>query len=237
MKSEVFLKQLNYLAPSFKKLDGEWQELLITCCGSKLLELDIKLQELSKSKNIFPPSPLILNAFSQTPFNKLSVVILGQDPYHGKGEANGLAFAVNQGIRLPPSLKNIFQELKLEYNVDTSKFNGELLSSWAQQGVLLLNATLTVIENQPNSLESIGWQEITDQIIHVLSQKCEHLVYMLWGAFAKKKEGLIEDKHLKLIAPHPSPFSAARGFFGCNHFKLANQYLVKNGKKPINWIK
>ena len=163
-------------------------------------------------------------------------MILGQDPYHGAGEANGLAFSVNSDIKIPPSLRNIYKELELEFG-NAQIDSGDMLISWANQGVLLLNATLTVIKDKPNSLADIGWQAVTDKITSEISKKASNVVFMLWGSFAQKKADLIDGaRHCILSTTHPSPLSAYRGFLGCNHFKLANEYLVKNNKKPIVWI-
>lgn len=236
MNKDEFIAYLNYLAPSFMELSLTWQELFIEYCQESLIELDLKLTELNQTEPIFPPQDLVFNAFAKTPLEKVSVVIVGQDPYHGKNEANGLAFAVNKDIRLPSSLRNILHELKLEYGIDTSKLDGSILSEWAKQGVLLLNSTLNVIENKPNSLESLGWQKVTDKIITLISQKCKNVVFLLWGSYAKKKASLIKGEHLILTAAHPSFFSAHKGFFGCNHFKLANQYLVEHNKASVSWF-
>jgi uracil-DNA glycosylase len=170
----------------------------------------------------------------QTPFDKVKVVILGQDPYHGPGQANGLCFSVNKEIPLPPSLKNIFKELHADIGINIPKYGD--LSAWAEQGVLLLNSVLTVRANQPASHQNKGWENFTDTIIRTLSQKKEHLIFILWGSFAKSKKSLIDSNlHCILEAAHPSPFSAHSGFFGCNHFSKANAYLKENNKVPIDW--
>jgi len=192
------------------------------------------LAEKRKGIEIYPPGPLIFNAFNTTPFKKVKVVILGQDPYHGKGQAHGLSFSVPEGIKVPPSLKNIFKEIKADLNIDAPN-HGNLIS-WAEQGVFLLNAMLTVQANQPASHQKLGWQNFTDAVIKKLSDEREHLVFLLWGRFAQNKGALINDKkHLVLTAAHPSPFSAHNGFFGCKHFSKANAYLKENGKEKINW--
>ncbi|ACE05818.1 hypothetical protein Aasi_0400 [Candidatus Amoebophilus asiaticus 5a2] len=187
-----------------------------------------------KSNTIYPPAKQIFNAFELCSFDNTKVVILGQDPYHGFKQANGLSFSVGKEVRMPPSLVNIFKEIEsdLGHPVPT---NGDL-TRWAQQGVLLLNATLTVREKQPGSHQNKGWETFTDTIISILSQHKQHLVFMLWGNYAQKKEVLIDtSKHLVLKSAHPSPYAADRGFFGNKHFSKANAYLVEHGLTPINW--
>jgi uracil-DNA glycosylase len=176
----------------------------------------------------------LFNAFNKTPFDRVKVVILGQDPYHGPGQAMGLSFSVPRGIHPPPSLGNIFKELKKDIGMPIPG-HGDL-TQWAEQGVLLLNASLTVRANEPNSHSAIGWHEFTDSVIQTLSDKSAGLVFMLWGRFAQDKTPLIDEtKHLVLKAAHPSPFSAEKGFFGCRHFSRANEYLMKKGKQPVDW--
>ncbi|MDD5978207.1 MAG: uracil-DNA glycosylase [Bacteroidales bacterium] len=183
---------------------------------------------------VYPPSQLIFNAFNLTPFDKVKVVILGQDPYHNVGQANGLAFSVPNGIMPPPSLKNIFKELQSDIGMPIPT-NGNL-ESWAREGVLLLNSCLTVRANNPASHQGIGWQRFTDAAINALSEKKEHIVFLLWGNYAIAKEKLIDTrKHLVLKTVHPSPLSANRGFFGCKHFSQTNTYLSSNGISPIKW--
>jgi uracil-DNA glycosylase len=195
----------------------------------------LKLEKSSK-QIVYPPGPLIFNAFNQTDFDKVKVVILGQDPYHGPNQAHGLSFSVQKGIPAPPSLVNIFKEINADLGITNPKTMGDL-TYWAKQGVLLLNATLTVRANQPNSHAGIGWQRFTDKVIQVLNDHGEHLVFMLWGNFAKEKGMHINtQKHLVLKAAHPSPFSADKGFLGCKHFSKTNEYLVKHGKTPIDWM-
>ncbi len=190
-------------------------------------------QEKEAGKTIYPPGSLIFNAFNITPFDQVKVIILGQDPYHNPGEAMGLSFSVPKGVRLPPSLKNIFQELQEDVGM-TMPQTGDL-TPWAQQGVFLLNAMLTVEKNKPQSHQKIGWQIFTDTVIRKLSEQREHLVFMLWGGFAKKKNALIDQtKHLVLEAAHPSPL-AGGAFSGNRHFSKANEYLIANGQAPINW--
>ena len=182
---------------------------------------------------IYPPGKQIFAAFDHTPFDKVEVVILGQDPYHGEGQANGLCFSVSDGIKQPPSLVNIFKELKTDVGCDMPKTGN--LESWAKQGVFLLNATLTVRANTAGSHQNKGWEEFTNSVIKTLSDKKEGLVFLLWGNYAKAKAELIDaNKHLVLMAAHPSPL--ARGaFFGCKHFSKTNDYLTKKNKKPIDW--
>lgn len=183
---------------------------------------------------VYPPGKLIFNAFDYCPFDKVKVVILGQDPYHGQGQANGLCFSVNDGISVPPSLVNIYKELKSDLGV-TVPATGNL-SKWAKQGVLLLNATLTVRAHQAGSHQNKGWEQFTDAAIEKLATKKEHLVFILWGSYAQQKGAHINaSRHLILKAPHPSPFSADRGFFGSKPFSQTNNYLIEQGFEPINW--
>ena len=183
---------------------------------------------------IYPPAKLIFNAFDHCPFDKVKVVIIGQDPYHGAGQANGLCFSVNKGIAMPPSLVNIFKEIA----ADTGKpmpTDGDL-TRWSDQGVLLLNATLTVRAGNAGSHQRRGWEEFTDAAIRTLAEKRENIVFILWGSYAQRKGAFIDrNKHLVLTSPHPSPLSAYAGFFGNHHFTLTNDFLVKNGKEPIDW--
>lgn len=190
-------------------------------------------EEKKAGKTIYPPGPLIFNAFNSTPFEAVKVVILGQDPYHNPGEAMGLCFSVPQGVKVPPSLQNIYKELHEDLGLAIPS-HGDL-SAWTSQGVFLLNAMLTVEKNQPGSHQKIGWQNFTDAVIRLLSTQREHLVFMLWGNFARKKKELIDTtKHLVLEAPHPSPL-AGGGFKGCRHFSQANAYLAEFGIAPISW--
>lgn len=190
-------------------------------------------REKEAGKVIYPPGPLIFNAFDSTPFAQVKVVILGQDPYHNPGEAMGLSFSVPRGVAMPPSLKNIYKELNADVGAPIPA-HGDL-SSWAKQGVFLLNAMLTVEHKQAQSHQHIGWQNFTDAVIRKLSEQREHLVFMLWGNFARKKATLIDaSRHLILEAAHPSPL-AGGAFFGCKHFSKANDYLKENGLTPIDW--
>ncbi len=192
------------------------------------------LTEKQQGKVIYPASDLIFNALNTTPFDSVKVVILGQDPYHGPGQAHGLCFSVLPGVRTPPSLQNIFKELQQDTGF-TIPANG-YLQPWAEQGVLLLNATLTVEQNRAGSHQGKGWEQFTDKAIQLLNEKREGLVFLLWGSYAQKKGQFIDtNKHLVLKAPHPSPLSAHRGFFGTRHFSKANTYLQNNRLSPINW--
>lgn len=227
--------ELDYLSSSFTDLDNTWRSLLVSNCKESLIYIDQELTKLQENNDIYPPKHQIFAALSLTSLDKIKVVILGQDPYHGAGEAIGLAFAVSKKTKVPPSLRNIYKELGLNAIESQEK---ELLIDWAKQGVLLLNSTLTVIKDKPNSLANIGWQSVTDKVIQKISDQTEHVVFMLWGSFAQKKAALIDaNRHLILTTTHPSPFSAHKGFLGSNHFNLANQYLEKYGRFPINWKK
>ncbi len=218
------------------QLDPSWQAVI----GDELnkpymqsLRAFLK-QEKASGKTIFPPSPLIFNAFNHTPFDKVRVVIIGQDPYHGPGQAHGLSFSVPSGIALPPSLMNIFKEIEADLGIKMSR-NGDL-TAWANQGVLLLNATLTVEMANAGSHQNRGWEEFTDAAIAAVNNHREGLVFVLWGSYAQKKGAVIDSKkHLILQSPHPSPLSAHRGFFGNHQFSTINRYLQKHGKTPINW--
>lgn len=187
-----------------------------------------------KAHPVYPPGPLIFNAYRHTPLNKVKVVILGQDPYHGPGQAHGLCFSVPEGIPIPPSLVNIYKEIKCDLGMDVK--GGGDLTKWADQGVLLLNATLTVRANQAGSHQKKGWETFTDATITLVSNRLEGVVFMLWGRYAQNKATLIDsNRHLVLKAAHPSPLSAYNGFFGCRHFSKANDYLVQTGREPIRW--
>ncbi|MBP6431562.1 MAG: uracil-DNA glycosylase, partial [Ferruginibacter sp.] len=191
--------------------------------------------EKASNKIIYPPGALIFNAFNQTPFNKVKVVILGQDPYHGAGQAHGLSFSVQNGVKPPPSLVNIYKEIQADIGIAMPKEYGNL-TNWAQQGVLLLNAALTVRANEPFSHAKFGWAEFTDNVIKKISDEKRGVIFLLWGKFAQEKQVLIDEtKHHVLKAAHPSPFSADKGFFGCKHFSKTNELLVKDGHQPIDW--
>ena len=182
----------------------------------------------------YPPGKLIFNAFNQCPFDEAKVVIIGQDPYHGPGQAHGLCFSVNDGVRFPPSLQNIFKEIQNDLGIPVPATGN--LTRWAEQGVLLLNATLTVRAHQAGSHQRQGWESFTDAAIRALAEEREHLVFILWGSYAQKKGAFIDrSHHLVLSSAHPSPLSAYQGFFGNKHFSLANAYLEEHGKTPIKW--
>ena len=186
------------------------------------------------TKTVYPPKEDVYNAFKYTPLKNVKVVIVGQDPYHGVGEAHGLCFSVNDGIQFPPSLQNIFKEINSDLGIPMPKSGN--LTRWAEQGVLLLNATLTVRASQAGSHQGRGWEEFTDAVIKIISEKAENVVFILWGSYAIKKKALIDaSKHYILTAPHPSPLSSYRGFFGCKHFSQTNTYLASKGKTPIEW--
>ena len=191
-------------------------------------------EEKKAGKVIYPPGKLIFNAFECTPFSKVKVVIIGQDPYHNPGQAHGLCFSVAGGVPPPPSLVNIFKEINTDLDIPVSRSGN--LEKWAKQGVLLLNASLTVEANKPMSHSQIGWHIFTDEVIKHISRDKEHVVFLLWGKFAQNKEILIDPtKHKILKAAHPSPLSAYNGFFGCQHFSKTNNWLREKGEKPIDW--
>lgn len=191
-------------------------------------------QEKAAGKQIYPPGNQIFNALNITPLNRVKVVILGQDPYHGPGQAHGLCFSVQPGVDIPPSLINIYKELQSD--LDIAPASHGCLSAWAEQGVLLLNAVLTVERSRAASHQGKGWEQFTDKVVHVLNDKCEGLVFLLWGSYAQKKGHFIDrQRHLVLQSPHPSPLSAHRGFLGNRHFSQVNTYLQEHGKVPVNW--
>lgn len=197
-------------------------------------ELYKKIMEEYGRVAVYPPADDIFNAFHFTPLNQVKVVILGQDPYHGTGQAHGLCFSVNKDIEIPPSLVNIYQELHEDLNCKIP--NNGYLEKWAKQGVLLLNTVLTVRAHQAMSHRGIGWEEFTDAVIDIVNQQDRPVVYLLWGKPAQSKKRMLNNpKHLVLEAPHPSPLSAYRGFFGCKHFSQANEFLKANGEMPIDW--
>jgi uracil-DNA glycosylase len=185
---------------------------------------------------VYPPPPEIFAAFYMTSFADTKVVILGQDPYHGPDQAHGLSFSVKKGVKLPPSLRNIYKEIESEFGIKAQPVGD--LSTWARQGVLLLNATLTVRQGEAGSHQNKGWEEFTDAVIRAVDKKDSRVIFMLWGSYAQKKCSFIDrKKHLVLEAPHPSPLSAHRGFLGCGHFKRANEDLQHNGQQPIDWTR
>jgi uracil-DNA glycosylase len=197
---------------------------------------DFLRQEMARKKTIYPKGSEYFNALNSTSFDKVKVVVLGQDPYHGPGQAHGLCFSVARGVDIPPSLVNIFKEIQTDLGVPQEDFRHGHLKSWAEQGVLLLNSVLTVEAGRAASHQGKGWEIFTDRAISLLNEKKDHVVFMLWGAYAQKKGGVIDEKrHLVLRAPHPSPLSAHRGFLGCRHFSQANAYLASHGIDPIDW--
>ena len=190
--------------------------------------------EKKAGKRIFPSGDEFFNAFSHTPLDKVKVVILGQDPYHGEGQAHGLCFSVQPGIAVPPSLQNIYKEIQAELGLPIPSHGH--LTAWADQGVLLLNSVLSVECAKAASHQGKGWETFTDRVIEVVNQECEGVVFLLWGSYAQRKGAFIDsDRHCVLKAPHPSPLSAHRGFFGCGHFLTANEYLRSRGEAPIDW--
>ena len=219
------------------KIESSWKAVLKDEFGKPYFQQIVTFLKTEKAagKTIYPPGPLIFNAFNQTPFGKLKVVILGQDPYHGQGQAHGLSFSVQNGVKPPPSLINIFKEIHTDIGVAMPQQYGNL-SRWAEQGVLLLNAALTVRANEPFSHAKFGWAEFTDAVISRISDEKSGVVFLLWGKFAQDKQALIDEtKHFVLKAAHPSPFSADKGFFGSKHFSKTNELLTKQGLSPIDW--
>lgn len=217
------------------KIEPSWKSALDYLFEKKYFkDLVSFVKDEYATTKVYPPGKEIFNAFNHTPIDSVKVVILGQDPYHGPGQAHGLSFSVKPGVPFPPSLQNIFKEIETDLGKPMPS-NGDL-TRWAEQGVFLLNATLTVRAHQAASHQKKGWEEFTDEVIRKISDSREHVVFMLWGSYAQKKSILIDSsKHLVLKAPHPSPLSSYRGFFGCQHFSKANNYLISNGMKPIDW--
>ncbi|MEB5929960.1 uracil-DNA glycosylase [Acinetobacter schindleri] len=219
------------------QLDESWKYSLSDfLLGAKMDALkNFLIEEKQADKVIYPPNHLIFNALNTTPLDQVKVVILGQDPYHGPNQAHGLSFSVQKGVALPPSLRNIFHELHSDLGVPIPKHGN--LTHWAEQGVLLLNAVLTVEAGQPTSHQKRGWEEFTDHVIDVINEQRENVVFILWGAYAQRKgQRIDQNKHLVLKAAHPSPLSANRGgFFGCKVFSKANNYLKQHGIEPIDW--
>lgn len=218
------------------RLESSWKQVLAGEFSADYMQAlrAFLLQEKSLGKRIFPPGNEIFNALNATRFTDVKVVVLGQDPYHGPGQAHGLCFSVRPGIGLPPSLINIYKELQADVEFVAPKHG--CLSHWAAQGVLLLNSVLTVEAGRAASHQGKGWEKFTDQIVHLLNTENSGLVFILWGSYAQKKGAMIDpDKHLVLQSPHPSPLSASRGFFGNGHFSRANEYLQRLGKAPIDW--
>jgi uracil-DNA glycosylase len=218
------------------QLEASWQRMIGAEFDKPYMQSlkDFLKREKAAGKTIFPPSPLIFNAFQHTPFDKVRVVIIGQDPYHGEGQAHGLSFSVPSGVALPPSLQNIFKEIEQDLGIKMSG-SGDL-SPWAEQGVLLLNATLTVEMANAGAHQKRGWEEFTDAAIAALNMHRQGLVFVLWGSYAQKKGAIIDrQRHLVLSSTHPSPLSAHRGFFGNHQFSQINAYLLQHGQVPINW--
>lgn len=218
------------------KIEPSWKKVLQSEFKNKYFkDLTDFVKRQYQEATVYPPPKFIFRAFELTPFDDVKVVILGQDPYHGEGQANGLCFAVNSGLRLPPSLQNIYKEIRADLGSEPSFPAGDL-EEWAKQGVLLLNATLTVRARTPGSHQNKGWELFTDSVIKALSEQKQNLVFILWGAYANNKGEVInESKHLVIRSPHPSPFSAHRGFFGSKPFTRANAYLEKYAQTPITW--
>lgn len=216
-------------------IEPSWKEALHNTFEQKFFtDLVSFVRDEYASTKVYPPGKEIFSAFDHCPINEVKVVILGQDPYHGPGQAHGLSFSVKPGVPFPPSLLNIFKEIESDLGKPMPA-DGDL-TRWADQGVFLLNATLTVRAHQAGSHQKKGWEEFTDEVIRTISDTCENVVFLLWGAYAQKKSALIDSrKHLVLKAPHPSPLSSYRGFFGCKHFSKANEYLNAKGKKGIDW--
>lgn len=223
------------MADSEVKIASEWKKLLEDEFAKPYFkELSAKVREEYLSGPVFPPPQKVFRAFELVKPEEVKVVILGQDPYHTPGVADGLAFSSLPNNPVPPSLLNMYKEIEAEFGIHCERTPD--LTRWAKQGVLLLNASLSVRSGQANSHAEMGWHIFTDAVIRAISQKCDHIVFMLWGAFAGKKEELIDwEKHLVLKSAHPSPLSAHRGFFGNNHFKLANEYLEAHDRTPIDW--
>lgn len=218
------------------KIEESWKKVMKEEFNKPYFEGIVIFLKMEKAagKTIYPPGPLIFNAFNKTPFQNTKVVLLGQDPYHNKGQANGLCFSVPDLVKKPPSLINIFKELENDLGLKAQESGN--LEAWAKQGVLLLNTCLTVRENEPGSHSKIGWLEFTDSIIKKISDEKQGVVFILWGKYAQEKQVLIDEtKHHILKAAHPSPFSAEKGFFGCKHFSKTNEYLIKEGYDPIDW--
>ncbi len=218
------------------RIEDSWKEILKDEFSLPYFQQIVGFLKTEKAagKIIYPPGPSIFNAFEKTPFKKVKVVLLGQDPYHNPGQAHGLSFSVPRNVAMPPSLINIFKEIKDDLGIALPSHGN--LEKWAEQGVLLLNATLTVRKNEPGSHSKIGWLIFTNAVIQKISDEMNGVVFILWGKFAQEKQALIDEtKHAVLKAAHPSPFSADKGFFGCRHFSKTNAYLTKQGKDPIDW--
>jgi len=225
----------SYMVNFIQNLDNSWQNVLKTEFEKPYFtQLDKTLEKDYTTEIIYPPKNLVFNAFNKTPFNQVKVVLLGQDPYHGSGQAHGLCFSVPSGIKPPPSLVNVFKELNSDLGIPVPSHGN--LEPWANQGVFLLNATLTVKAKQPLSHHQMGWETFTDHVIEILSKEKTGIVFLLWGRNAQEKEQLIDTtKHFVLKAAHPSPYSASNGFFGCKHFSKTNKILEIQSMKRIDW--
>ncbi|MGC4409215.1 uracil-DNA glycosylase [Rhizobium rosettiformans] len=224
------------MAEAGVRLEDSWKAVL----GDEFVQpymrnlKDFLQSEKAAGKQIFPKGAEYFRALDLTPLNNVRVVILGQDPYHGAGQAHGLCFSVQPGVRIPPSLVNIYKELQSDLGIAPARHG--FLEHWAQQGVLLLNSVLTVEEARAASHQGKGWEQFTDAVIRAVNEDCEHVVFMLWGSYAQKKAAFVDgSRHLVLKAPHPSPLSAHTGFFGCRHFSQANAYLLSKGRNAIDW--
>lgn len=218
------------------KLEESWKQALAPEFGSDYMRAlkDFLTEEKSAGKHIFPKGAEYFRALDLTPLDAVKVVILGQDPYHGQGQAHGLCFSVQPGVRIPPSLVNIYKEMESDLGIPPARHGH--LESWARQGVLLLNSVLTVEEGRAASHQGRGWERFTDAVIRAVNERCAHVVFMLWGSYAQKKASFVDtSRHLVLKAPHPSPLSAHNGFFGSRHFSRANDWLVKQGREPVEW--
>lgn len=217
------------------KIEESWRQRLQSEFDKEYFEqLTEFVRQEYQQATVYPPGPLIFNAFNLCPFDRVKVVLIGQDPYHGPGQAQGLCFSVNEGVTFPPSLVNIFKELESDLGIQRPT-SGSLVR-WAEQGVFLLNATLTVREHQPGSHQNRGWESFTDAVIRLLATEKEHLVFILWGGYAQRKGAFIDrNRHCVITSPHPSPLSAYHGFFGTKPFSRTNDYLTAHGLSPIKW--
>ncbi|MCX8996747.1 uracil-DNA glycosylase [Rhizobiaceae bacterium BDR2-2] len=218
------------------KLEEGWKRFLAPEFESDYMKAlkTFLVSEKNAGKRIFPRGPDYFRALDLTPPENVKVVILGQDPYHGAGQAHGLCFSVQPGVRIPPSLVNIYKEMESDLGIPPARHG--YLESWAKQGVLLLNSVLTVEEGRAASHQGRGWERFTDSVIRIVNERCEHVVFMLWGSYAQRKAAFVDtSRHLVLKAPHPSPLSAHNGFFGCRHFSKANEWLEQQGRMPVDW--